>query len=340
MKKIKVAIVGFGIVGQRRFDILKNIEEVEIVAVCDRDTSKCSVEKKNISVYSDYKDLLSNKPIDAVFISLTNDVAPKAAIDFLEQGIHAFCEKPPGRTVDDIRNVIRAENNSNVVLMYGFNHRYHDSVVNTLDIIKSGELGRVINIRGIYGKSMLVTFNQSDWRTKKSVAGGGVLLDQGIHMVDLMRLFAGEFTTVHSFISNSFWGYDVEDNAYALMSTDTGIVGILHSSATEWRHRFSLDVTLEKGAIKLEGILSGSKSYGNETMTVVHSKPNIDNGNPSSVTSHYNVDYSWEREIKKFIDLIGNEGANKSINNTSNSNEALKTMELVFKIYESDLGYN
>ena len=129
--------------------------------------------------------------------------------------------------------------------MYGFNHRYHDSVQEALRLIRSEELGKIINMRGVYGKSQLITFDQPDWRTKRSIAGGGVLLDQGIHMVDLMRLFAGDFTDVHSFISNRHWGYDVEDNAYCLMKTNDGIVGMLHSSATQWRHRFNLDINLD-----------------------------------------------------------------------------------------------
>ncbi len=97
-------------------------------------------------------------------------------------------------------------------------------------------IGAIINLRGVYEKSQLVTFNQPAWRTKLEVAGGGVLLDQGIHMVDLMRLFAGKFSTVHSCVSNSHWGYDVEDNAYALMRTNAGVVAIRNSSATQWLH--------------------------------------------------------------------------------------------------------
>jgi predicted dehydrogenase len=339
MKKIKIAIAGFGIVGKRRYEILSKNKNIEIVAICDRDTEKCLMDRKDISVYSNYIDLLDSESIDAIFISLTNDIAPQATIDSLKRNIHVFCEKPPGRSVSDIRDVIEVEKtqkHNGIVLMYGFNHRYHDSILDALSLVNSKKLGDIINLRGVYGKSMMVTFNQSDWRTKRAIAGGGVLLDQGIHMVDLMRLFAGKFVQVHSFVSNGFWGYDVEDNAYALMKTDNGIVGLLHSSATEWRHRFSLDITLEKGAIKLEGLLSGSKSYGNETMTVVESKPDTDAGNPNSVTTLYNSDPSWKREIDKFIDLINDKTLDKSILNSCNSIEALRTMELVFKIYESD----
>ena len=129
--------------------------------------------------------------------------------------------------------------------------------------------GEIINLRGVYGKSKILTFGQHlDWRVKRDIAGGGILLDQGIHMVDLLRLFAGEFKEIYSFISNDFWKHDVEDNAYALMRTVDGKVAMLHSSATQWRHRFQLDISLAKGSIILSGILSGSKSYGSEKIII------------------------------------------------------------------------
>jgi predicted dehydrogenase len=215
--------------------------------------------------------------------------------------------------------------------MYGFNHRYHDSVKDAIVIIQSGSLGKIINIRGVYGKSQLITFNQPGWRTDRSIAGGGVLLDQGIHMVDLMRLFAGEFTEVHSFISNSHWRYDVEDNAYALMRTNDGVVAMINSSATQWRHRFHLDINFDKGSVILGGILSSSKSYGEETLTVVTANPN-DNGDPKEQTTKYNQDYSWDEEVGYFTNCILN---NQTIQKGS-SFDALNTMKLVYSIYYAD----
>tara|TARA_B100000787_G_C16069908_1_gene239416 strand:- start:15 stop:740 length:726 start_codon:yes stop_codon:yes gene_type:complete len=217
-------------------------------------------------------------------------------------------------------------------LMYGFNHRYHYSVQAALKILNSGEMGKIINMRGVYGKAKLITFNQPDWRTKREISGGGVLLDQGIHMVDLMRLFGGEFKEVHSFISNSHWGYDVEDNAYALMRTDSGIVAMINSSATQWRHRFNLDINLEKGSIILGGILSGTKSYGEETLIIVKADPENDQGAPFEQITRYDKDLSWSLEIDEFIDCIIN---NKQVVN-STSDDALQTMKLVQKIYYSD----
>ena len=241
-----------------------------------------------------------------------------------------ICEKPPGRNLYDVSQVIKTEcKYPELRLKYGFNHRYHHSIRDALQLVQSGKLGQVINLRGVYGKSKIISFDSS-WRTKRELCGGGILLDQGIHMVDMMRLFAGEFSDVHSFISNDFWKHDVEDNAYAIMRTDEGVVAMLHSSATLWRHRFQLDITLSKGQIILDGILSGSKSYGAETMTVAYASVD-DAGDPLEKTTRYNEDSSWRDEINEFADV----SKGKEISQGS-SDDAYKTMELVNRIYCAD----
>jgi hypothetical protein len=335
INKLKVGIAGYGIVGKRRRKCVDKNQYMELVAVCDQTFSDEGIFSDGIKYFSDYKRLLA-QDLDVLIVCLTNDIAPDVVITGLESGLHVFCEKPPGRNVEDILRVIQYEDeNPNLKLMYGFNHRYHESVQDALRIIRSGELGNIINMRGVYGKSKLITFNQTDWRVKRVIAGGGVLLDQGIHMVDLMRLFAGEFQDVHSFISNGYWGHDVEDNAYALMRTESGIVAMLNSSATQWRHRFSLDITLEKGSILLGGILSSTKSYGSETLTVVTVDHENDNGDPKETLIRYNRDPSWEEEINRFTDSIL---FSKPIEHGS-SLDALNTMKLVYKIYNADSGW-
>ena len=332
MNKLRVGIAGYGVVGKRRGECVDQHSDLKLVAVCDRSFSMEASSSNDINYYQSYKMLL-NEQLDVLIICLTNDIAPEVTIAGLKKGLHVFCEKPPGRYVKDILNVISVEKKCpNQKLMYGFNHRYHDSIIEALRIIKSNELGEVINLRGVYGKSQIITFNQSDWRTKREVAGGGVLLDQGIHMVDLMRLFAGDFIEVYSFVENSHWNYDVEDNAYALMRTKSGKVAMLNSSATQWRHRFSLSINLEKGSLILQGILSGSKSYGEETLTKVYANPERDQGDPKEYTSKYNKDTSWYSEIEEFVECINR---NKEVT-SGNSYDALKTMKLVFKIYYAD----
>ena len=327
---LKVGIAGYGVVGKRRRAVIDAHPALRTVAVSDIRLAGDGTFEDGVLFYDDFAKLFEVS-LDVLFVCLPNDVAPEATIGGLERGLHVFCEKPPGRDLGDIARVIAAEKRrSDLKLKYGFNHRYHDSVRDALDLVRSGELGKVINLRGVYGKSTIINF-ESDWRTERAKAGGGILLDQGIHMVDLLRLFAGEFTDIHSVVSNDFWHHDVEDNAYALMRTPEGVVAMLHSSATQWRHRFNLEIALEKGTIILAGLLTGSKSYGAETLTVTRAAEN-DAGDPKEQTTRYNRDPSWADEVAEFADAIT---ADQPIVNGS-SQEALKTMELVYRIYCAD----
>jgi len=329
--RLKVGIAGYGVVGKRRRHFIDQHSKLETVGVCDRIFPAPGVFDDGVRYYTHYKDLLDAN-MDVLFVCMTNDIAPEVTIAGLEKGVHVFCEKPPGRDLDDITRVIQCERrHPGLKLKYGFNHRYHDSVRDALRIIKSGELGPIISIRGVYGKSKMLSF-QSDWRTQRALAGGGILLDQGIHMVDMIRLFAGDFMEVHSCVSNSYWKHDVEDNAYALMRSANGVVAMLHSSATQWRHRFHLEITLWRGLLVLSGILSGSKSYGAETLTVAYAGDE-DGGDPREQTTRYNQDNSWGDEIAEFAEAVWDD---KAIVEGS-SLEALKTMHLVYRIYCADV---
>ena len=332
MSNLRVGIAGFGIVGKRRSKCVKKNLDMNLVAVCDQNFKDNGSFEDGTRYHTNYLSLLKEN-LDVLLVCLPNDMAAEVTQMGLRHGLHVFCEKPPGRTVQDILNVISVEKeNPHLKLMYGFNHRYHDSVQDALKIVHSGSLGKIINLRGVYGKSKIVTFSQGDWRTKRSVAGGGVLLDQGIHMVDLMRLFAGEFTNVQSMITNNYWNYDVEDNAYALMSTDDGIVGMLHSSATQWRHRFNLDISLEGGSVVLSGLLTGTKSYGAETLLVATVDHVLDSGDPKEQLTKYNNDPSWDLEIECFCSSI----LDKRPPSHGTSTDAYNTMKLVYKIYYAD----
>lgn len=329
---LKVGIAGYGVVGRRRHQVIDQRTDMTVVAVCDQRLAQDGGVEDGVKHFTHYKRLLE-QDLDALFVCLTNDIAAEVTIAGLERGLHVFCEKPPGRDVSDIAKVRAVEaRHPGLKLKYGFNHRYHDSVREALALVKSGEFGRVLNMRGVYGKSTIIDFRSPDhWRTKRAIAGGGILLDQGIHMVDLIRLFGGEFEDIHAIVTNDVWGHDVEDNAYALMRSRDGVVAMLHSSATQWRHRFNLEITLAKGTIILSGILSGSKSYGAETLTVSWAHAD-DAGDPKEQTTRYNQDPSWSEEVAEFADAVRHD---QPIVNGS-SEEALKTMQLVYRIYCAD----
>ena len=332
-KTYSVGIIGYGVVGKKRHSILKTYKNLKVVAASDINETSLSSLPSNIHKFNSYKNLIKQGKCDIVFISLPNRFAAAATKLALKKGIHVFCEKPPSRSSKELSPIKKLIQGTNLKLKYGFNHRYHSSILKALEIINSKDFGKIVAMRGIYGKSKIISFDQSDWRSKRSEAGGGILLDQGIHMLDLMLFFANErFKKVFSIVKNDFWKHDVEDNAFALMETPSGVVAQLHSSATQWRHKFNLEIILEKGALVFGGLLTGSKSYGDETLTVIESKPDKDKGMPKERTYKFNKDISWAMEIKEFINAI--EHDKDIIHGTYE--EALLTMKLIEQIYKAD----
>ena len=327
----KVGIVGYGVVGKKRHSVLNKISDFNVTAVSDKNFND-RIQPKGLSNYLDYKDLINSEEIDVLFVSLPNYFAADATLMALKKGIHVFCEKPPARTLKELYPIKSIINGSNLKLMYGFNHRFHPSVIKAKKIIDEKSLGDVINLKGIYGKSKIISFNQTDWRTNREMSGGGILLDQGIHMLDLMNYFVGGFNKIFSIIKNSFWNFDVEDNAFVLMENNNGVVAQFHSSATQWRHIFNLEITLERGSILLRGILSSSKSYGKETLKIIFSDPDNDKGDPREEVLSFDEDASWDLEVLSFTEAIRN-----SANITSGSiDQAIEIMNLIEKIYKSD----
>ena len=184
----------------------------------------------------------------------------------LNSGLHVFCEKPPAMKLADLNKVYDAFNNSNKILKYGFNHRYHYSVMEAKKIIDSGQMGKLLWLRGAYGKAGSIDYNKN-WRNYKKYSGGGILIDQGIHMLDLIRYFSGEeFNKINSYITTAYWNIKVEDNAFILMQSNNKVIASMHSSATQWRHKFLLEMCFEEGYINLDGILSTTRSYAPEKL--------------------------------------------------------------------------
>ena len=335
---MKVGIAGYGVVGKTRHaSILKNTP-LKVNAISEASPQAQKDIPNDCDIYNTYQELIEKAEIEIIFISLPNKFAAEAVKLSLENGLHVFCEKPPARTPDELTEVYKLfQNHPDQKLMYGFNHRFHLSVEEAKKIIDNNTLGKIINLKGVYGKSQIISFNQTDWRTKREESGGGILLDQGIHMLDLIRYLSGkDFSKIFSFIDNAFWNYDVEDNAYVLMKSSDGVVAQLHSSATQWRHVFKLEITFQKGSLVLGGLLTGSKSYGDETLRIITSNPEKDKGMPMESTTKFNEDVSWDNEIQYFYNCLTN---NLEIQRGS-IQDAIETMKLVEAIYKADPEWN
>ena len=168
---------------------------------------------------------------------------------------------------------------------------------------------------------------------KRKYAGGGILLDQGIHLIDLIiYLTNGKFNAIYGFISNKYWKHNVEDNAFAIMRNSKGLIASIHSSATQWKHKFSIEISLNSALVELNGILSGSKSYGKETLTIYHKDVSSKKGSKNKEKFYFKNDYSWKQEIDEFAKII----SHKEKVTIGNINDALKVMETLEEIYNSD----
>ncbi|MDO8571542.1 MAG: Gfo/Idh/MocA family oxidoreductase [bacterium] len=332
MNKLKCGIVGYGYMGEIRKRVIESHPRCALVGIVETNKEKQSV-IHGCQIFSSFEELLQHD-VDIIFVCTPNRYAPALCIKSLQQGKHVFCEKPPGRTVEDVRNIIKAEKeNPGVKLMFGFNHRFHPVMLRAKEIIESGQLGSILNLRGLYGKSRGLDFRQS-WRNDKEISGGGILLDQGIHMLDLFRYYCGDFEMVKCFTSNTFWNFDVEDNAFVILQNKKRQHAFLHSSATMWKNTFQFDMTLTGGYMRIGGFLSKSGCYGRETLTIA--KRQLENitsavGDPLEEIIYFDHDESWDLEVQEFIRCI-DEHASVTM---SSSHDALRVMEIIEQAYEN-----
>jgi len=327
---LKCAIIGYGYMGEIRRRVIENHPNLKLSVICDPDPSKLNG-KYSFKVVRESKSII-NSDVDLVFICTPNNLIPDLTVQCLNIGKHVFCEKPPGKSLEDIIKMIKAEKeNPGIKLMFGFNHRYHPGILRARAIIESGQMGDIVSIRGLYGKSGGKNFSNS-WRNDKKISGGGILLDQGIHMLDLFHYFLGSFTSVKAFLSNKYWGFEVEDNAIVILKTKANQLAMLHSSATFWKHQFQIDIILQKGYLIIKGLLSKTGSYGRETIIIGRQQFEDEAeavGNPSEEIIYFDKDLSWQIEIEKIVDFIIND---KPVTESS-SRDAYRVMNTVNRAY-------
>lgn len=330
-QKIRTGIIGLGKMGRTRAHMIKADGKGEVVLVYDKDKS---IDLDGCPCAENIEALINNPEIDAIFICTPNCFNKSLTIQGLNAGKHVFCEKPPAFSATEVEEIRRVEKLSGKKLMYGFNHRHHTSIKHMKSIIDSGEYGNVLWMRGRYGKSADRSFFEN-WRAKKEFAGGGILLDQGIHMLDLFLYLTGDFDEVHAFVSKLYWKLDIEDNVFAILrNSNTGVVASLHSTMTQWRHLFALEVFLEKGYMVLNGLKTSSGTYGDEVLSIAKNRttaPAATWKDEERVT--YKIDNSWQSEIDHFFTAILKEQPIE----VDNSTDALKLMKIIDKIYENKL---
>ena len=326
---IKFGLVGLGKMGGIRAASIR--ENPACVLVSGTDPNPPSSGFDDIEILPDFNAVIESG-VDAVVVSPPNRFIPDVAVAALDAGKHVFCEKPPGRNIADIERIMGAERrNSGQVVKIGFNHRYHYGIMEAKKIVDSGVYGDILWIRGIYGKAQ-GSGNPDEWRDNPKISGGGILFDQGIHMLDLFRYFGGEFDEIKSMCTTAYWDFPMEDNAFALLRGESGRIAMLHSSFTQWKHRFCLEICLRDGYITVDGMPSSTRSYRDEWISHGQRHTGYAIGNPHEQSTFCNTDPSWTLELDEFVDCVQN--GTPVLHGTTR--DAYEVMRLVFGIYDAD----
>jgi predicted dehydrogenase len=330
---IKVGIIGYGKMGRLRHERIEASGRGTVVAVQDPFSPPTDL-AEGIAVHQDWETLVADPSIDAVSIATANVYNKPITIAAMRAGKAVFCEKPPALTGQDVREIRDVERETKAKLMYGFNHRHHGAVKHMRKLIDSGQYGRVLWMRGRYGKSVDADFLKG-WRADKALSGGGILIDQGIHMLDLFLYLGGSFDEVQAMVSSLYWQQPgIEDNVFAqLRNSKTGLIASLHSTMTQWRHLFSLEVFMESGYMVLNGLKTSSNSYGQEQLVVANNRAMAPAAHwEDEERFTYEVDTSWDDEMQIFFDAV-----EKGMPVVAGSSaHALEVMEVIDRIYENE----
>jgi predicted dehydrogenase len=332
MKKIfNVGIVGCGLIGKKRAKALAS--NGILVACSDIDIFQAQSLSKDTSarVYPNWYELVSSKEVEVVIIATRHDSLAEITKIAAEHGKHVLVEKPGAKNSSELETMILIAKKNSVKIHVGFNHRFHSSLRKAKEIVDSGELGDLMFIRGRYGHGGRIGY-EKEWRADPKLSGGGELIDQGTHLIDLSRWFLGELSDVEGFACNYFWNMPVEDNAFMILKTSENKVAFLQVSCTEWKNLFSFEIYGKLGKLDLSGL---GGNYGLEKITLHKMLPEM--GPPKNISWEYPLaDNSWESEINDFFENI-RLNKNPSISLTD-ARAVLLTVESIYK--KSGYDYN
>jgi predicted dehydrogenase len=248
---------------------------------------------------TDWRAAVTHPEVEIVIVATTHDQLTTIAGVAAGAGKHVLIEKPGARRAAELEPVLQEAERTGVQVRVGFNHRYHRALQKARSILDSGVLGEMMFVRGRYGHGGRPGYDK-EWRADPRISGGGELLDQGVHLIDLARWFLGDFSSVSGQIATYFWDMPVEDNAFITLQTPVGQMAFLHTSWTEWKNMFSLEVYGRMGKLEISGL---GGSYGTERIALYQMQPSM--GPPDTTIWEYPMaDNSWEVEFSEFLDDI------------------------------------
>ena len=324
---MNISIIGAGYIGAKRAEVIVRLKEDRIVSIFDIDASKSKILAKKVgsSAVENIEDIFKNETIDAVIIATVNSASAKLCLEAIRNKKNILCEKPLGLNYEEAKKVFEAAKKARVLLKVGFNHRFHSAIIKAHDLVKKGAIGQLMYIRAVYGHGGRKGYDL-EWRMKKKFSGGGELLDQGVHLLDLFRWFLGEFKEGAAFCENMFWDKTkLEDNAFCTLRTRDGKVAQMQVSVTQWKNKFSIEIFGKKGYINIEG---KGGSYGQERLII--GKREKLGARPEEQEFFYDKDNSWEEEWKNFRQAI-----KKKIEPIGNGYDGMMANKLVKGLYAS-----
>ncbi len=294
-----VGIVGCGRIGQKR---ARSLGPARLVACADVVLERAEALAQTAPgavATSQWQTLLERKDVDIVIVATTNDSLAPVTRAAVRAGKHVLVEKPAARSARELDTVIQVARESNVLVRVGFNHRYHPALRKAHQLVTSGALGELMFVRGRYGHGGRLGY-EKEWRANPALSGGGELLDQGVHLIDLARWLLGDFAQVSGSAHTYFWQMPVDDNAFMLLKTPGEQTAFLHVSCTEWKNLFSFEIYGRKAKLHCQGL---GGSYGVERLAYYRMLPQM--GPPETTIWEYpRGDDSWQVEFAEFLEDV------------------------------------
>ncbi len=320
---MNVAIIGCGLIGRKRAANHSGSKLIACVDTVEENAQNLVAQYPGASAYTDWKDVLKIKDIDIVIVATTHNVLAEITLEAIKAGKHVLVEKPAACEASQLEPIIEVLKNSHVAVRVGFNHRYHPALIKAKEIFDSGEMGELMFIRGRYGHGGRPGYDK-EWRAEKEISGGGELIDQGMHLIDLSRLFLGDFDSVQGFAHTYFWDMKVEDNGFMILRTQKEQTAFLHATWTEWKNMFSFEIYGRDAKIEISGL---GGSYGIEKLTYYKMLPEM--GPPETTSWEFpQPDKSWSVEFAEFLEDI-----RLSRKPSAGINDAYEALKIVEKLY-------
>jgi predicted dehydrogenase len=319
------AIIGCGLIGKKRLAGLPPGSKLAVA--CDTNLARAEELVKIAPTgraMTDFKQAVADPQVDAVIVATINSALAEVSAAAIRAGKHVIVEKPAGISVQQIEELIALEKKHGVCVRVGFNHRYHPAFSKAREIFESGVMGEMMFIRARYGHGGRIGYDK-EWRADPKLSGGGELIDQGIHLIDLAGLFLGEFKKVDGHATTYFWNMPVDDNAFLSLQTAKGQTAWLHVSCTEWKNLFSFEIYGRHTKLHIEGL---GGSYGMEKLYHHQMKPEM--GIPDTKVYEFSgPDESWKIEMTKF-----EEDVRQKRTPDAGLKEAKAALEVVEEIYK------